>query len=194
MQAARRVGVPSTGPNAYLVLDGCRCDRRRGGPAGLVATFELTRRGKRVAVVDQENAANLGGQAFWSFGGLLVDSPEQRRMRISDSLELAWNDWQAARASTDSMTRTCGPVDGRGPTWSSPPATNAVPVRSGIEFLPSVGWAERGDLTATGHGNSVPRFHVPGNRNRHRQALHRVGTGSRRTGLVTFHHRQVLKR
>ena len=51
------------------------------GLAGLVATHELTSRGKKVALVDQENAANLGGQAFWSFGGLfLVDSPEQRRM------------------------------------------------------------------------------------------------------------------
>jgi predicted oxidoreductase len=35
------------------------------GLAGLVATHELTSRGKRVALVDQENAANLGGQAFW---------------------------------------------------------------------------------------------------------------------------------
>jgi choline dehydrogenase-like flavoprotein len=44
------------------------------GLAGLVATHELTAAGKRVALVDQESAANLGGQAFWSFGGLfLVD-------------------------------------------------------------------------------------------------------------------------
>ena len=36
--------------------------------------------------LDQEPEANLGGQAFWSFGGLfLVDSPEQRRMGIRDS-------------------------------------------------------------------------------------------------------------
>ena len=53
------------------------------GLAGLVATHELTSRGKKVALVDQENAANLGGQAFWSFGGIfLVDSPEQRRMSL----------------------------------------------------------------------------------------------------------------
>src|ERR1700739_2439977 len=64
------------------------------GLAGLVATHELTSRGKKVALVDQENAANLGGQALWSFGGIfLVDSPEQRRMRVKDSFELAWNDW-----------------------------------------------------------------------------------------------------
>jgi uncharacterized protein len=65
------------------------------GLAGLVVTHELTSRGNKVALVDQENAANLGGQAYWSFGGIfLVDSPEQRRMRVKDSFELAWNDWQ----------------------------------------------------------------------------------------------------
>ena len=37
---------------------------------------------------------SLGGQAFWSFGGLFfVDSPEQRRLRIRDSRELALQDW-----------------------------------------------------------------------------------------------------
>src|SRR5687768_6413904 len=67
------------------------------GIAGLVAAHELTSRGKTVALVDQENAANLGGQAFWSFGGLfLVDSPQQRRFKIKDSVELAWNDWMGS--------------------------------------------------------------------------------------------------
>ncbi len=105
------------------------------GLAGLVATQELTSRGKRVAVVDQENAANLGGQAFWSFGGLfLVNSAQQRRLGVTDSVELAWSDWQGS-AQFDRL------ADGHG-----------------IRFLPTVGWAERGDLRATGHGNSVPRF------------------------------------
>ena len=64
------------------------------GLAGLVAAAELTSRGRRVVVVEQENRANLGAQAHWSFGGLfLVDSPEQRRLRVRDSLELAWQDW-----------------------------------------------------------------------------------------------------
>ena len=67
------------------------------GLAGLVATHELIRAGKRVALVDQESRANLGGQAWWSFGGLfLVDSPEQRRLRIADSFDLAWSDWQGS--------------------------------------------------------------------------------------------------
>ena len=64
------------------------------GLAGLVATYELAQAGRRVLVVDQENRNNLGGQAFWSLGGLfLVDSPEQRRMGIRDSRELALQDW-----------------------------------------------------------------------------------------------------
>ena len=48
-------------------------------------------------VVDQENRHNLGGQAFWSLGGLFfVDSPEQRRIGIKDSPELAWQDWMGS--------------------------------------------------------------------------------------------------
>ncbi|MGZ4575543.1 MAG: FAD-dependent oxidoreductase, partial [Mycobacteriaceae bacterium] len=50
------------------------------GLAGLVATHELVQAGRSVLVVEQEDANNLGAQAFWSLGGLfLVDSPEQRR-------------------------------------------------------------------------------------------------------------------
>src|SRR5207302_4105343 len=64
------------------------------GLAGLVAAAELADAGRRVILVEQEPEASLGGQAFWSFGGLfLVDSPEQRRMGIRDSPELAWQDW-----------------------------------------------------------------------------------------------------
>ena len=69
-----------------------------GGLAGLVATAELVDAGKRVLLLDQEPEASLGGQAFWSLGGLfLVDSPEQRRARIHDSFELAWSDWLRQR-------------------------------------------------------------------------------------------------
>src|SRR6266576_4210146 len=64
------------------------------GLAGLVATAELADAGKRVILLDQEPEASLGGQAFWSFGGIfLVDSPEQRRLRIRDSYDLAMQDW-----------------------------------------------------------------------------------------------------
>ncbi|MCB0933149.1 MAG: FAD-binding dehydrogenase, partial [Mycobacterium sp.] len=132
------------------------------GLAGLVATHELTSRGKKVLLVDQENAANLGGQAFWSFGGLfLVDSPEQRRLGVKDSVELAWNDWQGS-AAFDRLDDE----DSWAVKWARAYVEFAAGEKRswlsghGITFLPTVGWAERGDLRADGHGNSVPRFHV----------------------------------
>lgn len=132
------------------------------GLAGLVVAHELTRRGRRVALVEQENSNNLGGQAYWSLGGvLLIDSPEQRRMGIRDSFELAWNDWRGS-AAFDRLDDE--------DYWANQWARAYVEfasgekrgylVEQGISFLPTVGWAERGDLSATGHGNSVPRFHV----------------------------------
>ena len=131
-----------------------------GGLAGLVATAELADAGRRVIVVDQEPEASLGGQAFWSFGGLmLVDSPEQRRSRIKDSRELAWQDWLGSAAfdrEEDHWPRRWAEayVDftaGEKRAWL---------YQQGVRFMPNPGWAERGGYTATGHGNSVPRFHV----------------------------------
>ncbi|TFV55820.1 FAD-binding dehydrogenase [Mycobacterium sp. PS03-16] len=162
------------------------------GLAGLVATHELTRRGKRVALVDQENAANLGGQAYWSFGGIfLVDSPEQRRMRIRDSFELAWNDWQGSAAFDRLDDEDVWAVKWARAyvEWAAGEKRDYLAAQ-GISFLPTVGWAERGDLRATGHGNSVPRFHVAWG----------TGTGivgpftdsalaAANRGLVTFRHR-----
>ncbi|MDQ1206297.1 putative oxidoreductase [Microbacterium sp. SORGH_AS 862] len=67
------------------------------GLAGLVAAYELTRAGRRVLILDQESRANLGGQAFWSLGGLFfVNSPEQRFAGIRDSVELARQDWSGS--------------------------------------------------------------------------------------------------
>lgn len=162
------------------------------GLAGLVATHELTRRGKRVAVVDQENAANLGGQAYWSFGGIfLVDTPEQRRMRIKDSFELAWSDWQGSAAfdRLDDEDVWAAKWARAYVEWAAGEKRDYL-TGHGIAFLPTVGWAERGDLRATGHGNSVPRFHVAWG----------TGTGivapftdsaqsAAQRGLVRFHHR-----
>ncbi|NTY59658.1 FAD-binding dehydrogenase [Mycolicibacterium sphagni] len=132
------------------------------GLAGLVATHELTSRGKKVMLIDQENEANLGGQAFWSFGGLfLVDSPEQRRLGVKDSFELAWNDWSGS-AQFDRVDDE----DSWAVRWARAYVEFAAGEKRswllghGIKFLPTVGWAERGDLRADGHGNSVPRFHV----------------------------------
>ncbi|MFI6072698.1 FAD-binding dehydrogenase [Actinoplanes sp. NPDC051343] len=132
------------------------------GLAGLVAAHELTAAGKRVAIVEQENAANLGGQGFWSFGGLfLVGTPEQRRLGVRDSFDLAWSDWQSS-AGFDRLDDE--------DSWAVKWARAYVEFASGekrswlsslgMSWLPTVGWAERGALRADGHGNSVPRFHV----------------------------------
>lgn len=132
------------------------------GLAGLVATAELADAGKKVLLLDQEPATNIGGQAWWSFGGLfLVDSPEQRRMGIKDSHELAWQDWLGT-AGFDRMSDE----DEWGYQWAKAYVDFAAGgkrawLRSlGVRFFPVVGWAERGGSLADGHGNSVPRFHI----------------------------------
>jgi predicted oxidoreductase len=130
------------------------------GLAGLVATAELADAGRRVIVVDQEPEASLGGQAFWSLGGLmLVDSPEQRRLRIRDSRELAWQDW----LGTAGFDR---PEDEWPRRWAEAYVDFCAGEKrawlheQGVRLMPNVGWAERGGYLATGHGNSVPRFHL----------------------------------
>ena len=135
------------------------------GLAGLVATGELLRAGRSVALLDQESTDYLGGQAWWSFGGLfLVDSPEQRRMGIKDSAELAWSDWQGS-AGFDRL-QGADDEDRWGLAWAkayvdwASGEKRAWLRRRGVSFFPVVGWAERGDGTADGHGNSVPRFHL----------------------------------
>jgi predicted oxidoreductase len=130
------------------------------GLAGLVATAELADAGRRVVVVEQEPQQSLGGQAFWSFGGLfLVGSPEQRRLGIKDSVDLAWQDW----VGTAGWDR---PEDRWGREWARAYVEFAAGEkrdwlrRQGVRFFPVVGWAERGGGLATGPGNSVPRFHI----------------------------------
>src|SRR5882724_11892222 len=130
------------------------------GLAGLVAACELVERGRRVLVVDQENANNIGGQAFWSFGGLFfVDSPEQRRLGIRDSHELALQDW----LGTAGFDR---PEDHWPRQWAHAYVDFAAGEKRswlrerGLRIFPLVGWAERGGYDARGHGNSVPRFHI----------------------------------
>ena len=130
------------------------------GLAGLVATSELVARGRRVILLDQEGEQSLGGQAFWSFGGLMfVDSPEQRRMRIKDSRDLALQDW----LGTAAFDR---PEDAWPRRWAEAYVDFAAGEKRawlhgmGVRFFPIVGWAERGGYLAIGHGNSVPRFHV----------------------------------
>lgn len=160
------------------------------GLAGLVATAELADAGRKVLLVDQESEANLGGQAHWSFGGLFfVDSPEQRRLGIKDSAELAHSDWMNTAGfdrDEDHWPRQWAQAyldfaGGEKRSWLH---------EQGMRWFPVVGWAERGDGSAHGHGNSVPRFHIT------------WGTGpgvvapfvrrveeARERGLVTYAHR-----
>lgn len=130
------------------------------GLAGLAATAELADAGRRVILLDQEPEASLGGQAHWSFGGLfLVGSPEQRRLRIRDSRDLAWQDW----LGTAGFDR---PEDHWPRRWAEAYVDFAAGEKRswlhgmGVRFFPVVGWAERGGYDARGHGNSVPRFHI----------------------------------
>src|SRR5258707_7369014 len=130
------------------------------GLAGLVAAAELAEARRRVIVLEQEPEAALGGQAFWSFGGLFfVDSPDQRRLGIRDSYELAWQDWQGSAGfdrEEDYWPRQ----------WAQAYVAFAAGEKyswlreRGLRVFPIVQWAERGGYLASGHGNSVPRFHV----------------------------------
>ncbi|MGC1353123.1 MAG: FAD-binding dehydrogenase, partial [Xanthobacteraceae bacterium] len=130
------------------------------GLAGLVAAAELIDAGRKIIIVDQEPEQSLGGQAFWSLGGIfLVDSPEQRRMGIRDSHALALEDWMGTAAfdrDEDFWPRR----------WAEAYVAFAAGEKRswlrerGLRFFPVVGWAERGGGNATGHGNSVPRFHL----------------------------------
>src|ERR1700692_3170907 len=131
-----------------------------GGLAGLVAATEIADAGKRVIVIDQEGEQSLGGQAFWSFGGLfLVDSPEQRRLGIKDSFDLALQDWMGSAGfdrDEDLWPRR----------WAEAYVAFAAGEKRGWlramghRIFPVVGWAESGGYDAMSHGNSVPRFHV----------------------------------
>ncbi|AXF54981.1 FAD-binding dehydrogenase [Salicibibacter kimchii] len=132
------------------------------GLAGLVATAEIADAGKKVLLLDQEPEASLGGQAWWSFGGLfLIDSPEQRRMGIKDSQELAWQDWMGT-ADFDREEDE----DYWGKKWAEAYLAFAAGEKRewlrkmGVRFFPVVSWAERGGYLAEGHGNTVPRFHI----------------------------------
>ena len=132
------------------------------GLAGLVAATELIERGKSILLLDQEGEQSIGGQAYWSFGGLFfVNSREQRRLGVKDSFALAWKDWRHA-AGFDRLEDEA--------SWAIQCAHAYVYFAThkkydylkekGIKFFPVVGWAERGAMLAGGYGNSVPRFHI----------------------------------
>jgi predicted oxidoreductase len=130
------------------------------GLAGMVAAHEAISRGRKVLMLDQEAPQSLGGQAFWSLGGLfMIDTPEQRRMGIKDSPELAFNDWMGSAQFDRPEDANPRLYAERFVDWA------AGPMREwcsdlGMRWFPVVGWAERGGALASGHGNSVPRFHI----------------------------------
>ena len=158
-----------------------------GGLAGLVAATEIADAGKRVIVVDQEGEQSLGGQAFWSFGGLfLVDSPEQRRLGIKDSYDLALQDWMGSAG-----------FDREEDLWPRRWAEAYVAFAAGEKrewlramghrIFPLVGWAERGGYDAMSHGNSVPRFHVTwGTGPGIVEPFERRAREAQATGMLTF--------
>ncbi|MFF2495138.1 FAD-binding dehydrogenase [Agromyces sp. NPDC058064] len=175
------MAVPASTPDAIIV---------GAGLAGLVAASELVDAGRRVVIVDQEPEASLGGQAHWSFGGLfLVDSPEQRRMGVKDSLELARQDWEGTAAFDREE-------DEWGRRWAEAYLEFAAGEKrawlreKGVRFFPVVGWAERGAGQAISHGNSVPRFHITWGTGPGVLApfIARVKAGEA-AGLVEFRHR-----
>lgn len=157
------------------------------GLAGLVAATEIADAGKRVVVLDQEGEQNLGGQAFWSFGGLfLVDSPEQRRLGIKDSYDLARQDWMGSAGfdrDDDHWPRRwadayLGFAAGEKRDWLR---------TMGHRIFPVVGWAERGGYDAMSHGNSVPRFHVTwGTGPGVLEPFERRAREAQKKGLLTF--------
>lgn len=160
------------------------------GLAGLVAAAELADAGRKVVIVDQESEANLGGQAHWSFGGLFfIDSPEQRRMGIKDSTEMAHSDWMNTAGfdrDEDNWPRHWAQAyldfaGGEKRSWLH---------QQGMRWFPIVGWAERGDGSAHGHGNSVPRFHITWGTGPGVAApfVRRVEEAKER-GLITYAHR-----
>lgn len=127
-----------------------------GGLAGIACAFELSEYGRTVVLVDRDDPDEFGGLARWSFGGIfLVDSREQRRMRIRDSPELALADWVEAGelGSTDVLARDWA----RAYVDRCKEDVDLWLRRIGVRFFPVVHWVERGWHR---RGNSVPRFHM----------------------------------
>ncbi|KAL9931639.1 hypothetical protein V8E36_009425 [Tilletia maclaganii] len=167
-----------------------------GGLAGLVAAHELTKAGKHVTIIDQEHEASLGGQAWWSLGGIfLIDSPEQRRMGIKDSFELAKRDWFNSAQFDDLEDE-----DYWGSRWADAYLEFAHKnMRTylkdvGVGFVPQVGWAERGSGEAGSHGNSLPRFHITYGTGEEIVRVFRdpVLKAAREKNLVTFKYRHQV--
>lgn len=160
------------------------------GLAGLVAAAELADAGRKTIILDQEPEQSLGGQAFWSLGGLfLVNSPEQRRLGVHDSHELALQDWMGSAGfdrDEDHWPRQWAEAY---VAWAAGEKRSWLRAQ-GVRFFPIVGWAERGGYLATEHGNSVPRFHLTwGTGPGILEPFIRRVREAERNGLITFRFR-----
>ena len=116
-----------------------------GGIAGIVAALELLDTGKSVVLLDRDGADVFGGLARESFGGMFfVNTPEQRRLGMRDSVDLALRDWFSFAEF--------GAEDHWPKAWAETYVNQCTPdvyrwVRKhGIGFFPVVNWVERGEF------------------------------------------------
>ena len=130
------------------------------GLSGLVAAAEAADAGRRVFLLDQEPAASIGGQAYWSFGGLfLVNSPSSAGWGSRTRPSWPWPTGSEPLISID--PKIIGRGNGPRPTWTSRPTRSDPGSRNrAFRCSRSSSRAERGGYQAGGHGNSVPRFHI----------------------------------
>ncbi len=126
------------------------------GLAGMVTALELLDAGKRVVMLDAATRDRFGGLALSSFGGMFfVDSPEQRKNGIKDSVDLAMGDW-VRYGELD-------PDDVWPYRWAEAYVNRCTEevrdwlAERDVSFFRAVGWTERGYFVP---GNSVPRFHI----------------------------------
>src|SRR5579872_270370 len=144
-----RTPMPTKNYKADIAIAG-------GGLAGIVTAYELLASGRRVLLIDKDKQENFGGLAKQSFGGVhMIDTPHQRRLKIKDSPELAWSDWQSVASydANDEWPRR----------WAKFYCENSREYifdflsSKQVTFLPVVNWVERGTYSP---GNTVPRWHI----------------------------------
>lgn len=148
----RRSSANSGAPHPYhpdVVIIGA-------GISAFTAALEMCEAGKFVTILEREGTAAVGGQCIDAFGGMFfVDTPEQRRIGVHDSQELAWEDWQGyAEFEEDDVLAKW---------WAQHYIERCVPdvrnwmIKNKIHIFPLANWAERAH---DGKGNRVPRFHL----------------------------------
>jgi len=126
-----------------------------GGIAGIAAAIELIEKGIDVAIIDRDKQENFGGLAKESFGGMFyVNSPQQKKTGIKDSVELAKKDWFSFAEFDEN--------EYFGKIWAENFIENTHSIyqwitSKNIGYFPVVHWVERGLYS---NGNSVPRFHM----------------------------------